>query len=254
MKKIYNLVFIVGSLLFTLNSCKVDNFPLPDAQVYGAIRDSIGGGLVETDANSTTGSLIGVYELGKYEANPLRRTWLIKPSGEYRNNLVYSNAYRFDFTSCNFFPITLNQTIKSGENKLDFTIVPFIRIKNLSITYDAAGNKINASFTLEGGRPSVKVSRVTLYAWTDMYVGDNVKKTMTTGTGTPTRSYTGAAQTINPATVITLSIDLAANQTTDKNGFGVHRNYYFRVGALATGPTGVGTIKVNYAPYVVIAL
>jgi hypothetical protein len=254
MKKIYYLVFIVGSLLYTLNSCKVDNFPYPDAQVFGAIRDSLGGGLVETDANSTTGSLIGVYELGKYEANPLRRTWIIKQNGEYRNNLVYANAYRFDFTSCNFYNFTLNQTINPGENKLDFTVVPFIRIKNLSITYDAAGNKINASFTLEGGRPSVKVSRVTLYAWTDMYVGDNVKKTLTTGTGTPTRSYTGAAQIINPATVITLSIDLAANQSTDRNGFGVHRNYYFRVGALATGPTGVGTIKVNYAPYVVIAL
>jgi hypothetical protein len=254
MKKIYYLVFIVGSLLFTINSCKVDNFPLPDAQVYGAIRDSLGGGLVETDANSTTGSLIGVYELGKYEANPLRRTWLIKPSGEYRNNLVYSNEYRLDFTSCNFYNFTFNQTIKPGENKLDFTVVPFIRIKNLSITYDAAGNKINASFTLEGGRPSVKVSRVTLYAWTDMYVGENVKKTLTTGTGTPTRSYTGAAQTIVPGATITLSIDLAANQSTDRNGFGVHRNYYFRVGALATGPTGVGTIKYNYAPYVVIAL
>jgi hypothetical protein len=253
MKKIYFLVFIIGSLLFTLNSCKVDNFPLPDAQVYGAMRDSLGGGLVETDPNTTTGSVIGVYELGKYEANPLRKSWLIKPNGEYRNNLVYSNEYRFEFTSCNFFPFTETHTIVPGENKLDFTVVPFIRIKNLSITYDAAGNKINASFTLEGGRPSVKVSSVTLYAYTDIYVGANVKKVLTTGTGTPTRSYSGAAQTINPATVITLSIDLAANQATTVNGFGVHRNYYFRVGAIGI-QTGVGTIRTNYAPYVVIAL
>ena len=165
----------------------------------------------------------------------------------------YSNRYRFEFTSCNFFPIIRNYTINPGENQVDFTVTPYIRIKNLSITYDATAKKVNASFTIEGGSSSVKVSTLKLYAWTDMYVGENVKKTLVTGTGTPTRTLTGAAQTINPATVYNLSIDLAVNQGTDKNGFGVHRNYYFRVGALAT-LTGVGTIRYNYAPYVVIAL
>jgi hypothetical protein len=114
-------------------------------------------------------------------------------------------------------------------------------------------NKINASFSLEGGAPTVKVSWVTLYAWTDIYVGEYVKKTLATGTGQPKRTLTGAAQTINPATVYTLSIDLAANAGTDRNGFGIHRNYYFRVGALGI-QTGVGTIRPNYAPYVVIPL
>jgi hypothetical protein len=255
MKKIYYLVFIVGSLLFTLNSCKVDNFPLPDAQVYGAIRDTVGLGLVETDPNTTTGSNISVYELGEYAANPLRKTWLIKPNGEYRNNLVYSNDYRFEFTSCNFYPMIRYKVVRPGENLIDFVVEPYIRIKNLSITYDAVANKINASFTLEGGRPTTQVGSVTLYAWTDMYVGANVKKTLSNGTGTPSRTYTGAARVINPATVITLSIDLAANQSTDRNGFGVHRNYYFRVGAIAVEPVvSVGTIRSNYAPYVVIAL
>jgi hypothetical protein len=262
MKKIYILIFILGSLIFTLNSCKIDNFPEPDAQVYGAILDSLGGGLVETDITSSTGSVISVYELGKYEANPLRRTWLIKQNGEYRNNLVYANDYRFEFSSCNFFPkIEPPMTIRPGENKVDFTVVPYIRIKNLSITYDPATNKVNATFNLEPGRNSVRLSRLRLYSYTDMYVGENVKKSLAAaGTGTPLSSgvpqlsYTNAV--INPATVYTLSIDLAANQSTDRNGFGVHRNYYFRVGALATvsSSISVGTIRYNYAPYVVIPL
>jgi hypothetical protein len=191
--------------------------------------------------------------LGKYAANPVRKGWVIKQNGEYRNDLVYANEYKFEFTSCNFFPYIDTMDIKPGENNIDFTVTPYIRIKNLSIIYDAVANKINATFNLEGGRPSVKVSRITLYAWTDIYVGEYVKKTLTSGTGTPTRSFTGAAQTINPATVQTLSIDLAANQATTKDGFGTHRNYYFRVGAMAI-QTGVGTIRTNYAPYVVIPL
>ncbi|HLN20593.1 MAG TPA: DUF3823 domain-containing protein [Bacteroidales bacterium] len=254
MKKIYYLIFIIGALLFTVTSCEIDNYPEPDAQVYGAIRDSVGGGLVETDINSTTGSLIGVRELGRYADNPTRKTWLIKPNGEYRNNLVYANDYQFDFTSCNFFSRTEYKTVNPGPNNIDFTVVPYIRIKNLSITYDDVAKKVNATFSLEGGKPNVQVTTLKLYAWSDMYVGENVKKSLNTGTGTPTRNLTGAARVINPATTYTLSIDVAANMGTTKDGFGVHRNYYFRVGALATGPSGQGTIKYNYAPYVVIPL
>jgi len=251
MKRIFYLIFIIGAFLVSVTSCEVDNFPYPDAQVYGAIRDIADGSLVETDMNS--GSQIGVRELGQYAANPTRKTWYIKQNGEYRNNLVYSNEYWFDFASCNFFPFADTLTVKPGENLIDWTVTPYIRIKNLSITHDAVANKINASFTLEGGAPTVKVSSVTLYAWTDIYVGAYVKKTLATGTGQPSRTLTGAAQTINPATVYNLSIDLAANAGTDRNGFGIHRNYYFRVGALAI-QSGVGTIRPNYAPYVVIAL
>jgi len=251
MKKIFYLIFIIGAFLVSATSCEIDNYPEPDAQVYGGIRDIIGGGLVETDMNS--GSMIGVKELGQYAANPTRKTWYIMQNGEYRKNLVYSNEYAFDFTSCNFFPFDTTLTVKPGENEIDFIVTPYIRIKNLSITHDAVANKINATFSLEAGAPTVKVGRVSLYAWTDIYVGEYVKKTLVNGTGQPTRTLTGAAQTIDPATVYTLSIDLAANANTTRNGFGIHRNYYFRVGALAI-QTGVGTIRPNYAPYVVIAL
>jgi hypothetical protein len=251
MKKIYYLIILIAGLIPGVTSCdlfKIDNFPQPDAQVYGAIRDSVGGGLVETDIQN--GSTIGAYQLGKYADNPILSTWVVKQNGEYRNNLVYSDTYKIDFVSCNFFPHTLPEVVfKSGANEHDFLVVPYIRIKNLTITHDVAGNKINASFTLEAGKPTVKVASITLYAYTDMYVGAYVKKTLNTGTGTPTRTLNA---TINPATVYTLSIDLAAN-TDVSLGFGVHRNYYFRVGAMAS-QTGVGTIRSNYAPYVVIAL
>jgi hypothetical protein len=86
-----------------------------------------------------------------------------------------------------------------------------------------------------------------------MYVGEYVRKTLTaTATDFPTLTLSGAAQTIVPATVYTLSIDLTVN-ATNASGFGIHRNYYFRVGAMAI-QAGVGTIRPNYAPYVVIAL
>jgi hypothetical protein len=248
MKKVLYSILFVTSLILGVTSCdmfKIDNFPTPDAQVFGAIRDSVGGGLVETDLNN--GSVIGTYELGGYD-NPLLRTWVIMQNGEYRNNLVYPNTYKIEFTSCNFFPYTIPEvTFKPGSNQQDFYVCPFIRVKNCTIVQQ--GNMINASFNLEAGKPTVKLSKITLYVFTDKFVGEYVKATVTAGTGKPTISYSPAA-TINPATVYTLSIDLAANKTSV---FAISRNYYFRVGVNAS-QAGVGTIRANYAPYVKIPI
>ena len=246
MKKTLYFLSLITSLVLFATSCEIDNYPYPDAQVFGAIRDSIGGALVETDL--TTGSRIGAYEQG-YET-PVLREWYIKQNGEYRNNLVYSNTYNFVFQNCNFFPYSLSGVvIKPGANEIDFHVVPYIRIKNPSITYDAGTNKVIAAFSLEAGKPTVKVAKISLYVFTDMYVGEYVKKSLSTGTGEPTRTLSGADQTIDPATVYTLSIDLAANASV----FAINRNYYFRIGALGI-QSGVGTIRPNYAPYVKIPL
>jgi len=246
-KTLLYLSLFTGLVLFA-TSCEIDNYPYPDAQVFGAIRDSVGGAPVETDLNS--GSLIGAYEQG-YET-PVLRNWVVKQSGEYRNNLVYSNTYDFVMQNSNFFPYTIKGiVINPGENEIDFRVVPYIRIKNLSITHDAVAKKIIATFSLEAGKPVVKVKKISLYAFTDIYVGEYVKKTLAnSGTDLVTRTFSTAA-TID-GTVYTLAIDLA--NSTNAAVFAIHRNYYFRVGAIADQVAGAGQMRTNYAPYVKIAL
>ena len=100
MKKIlYFLSLIVSITLFTI-SCEIDNYPMPDATFYGALRDVVGGGLVEQEIQN--GSRIGVYEHG-YET-PQLQNWSMMHSGEFRNNLVFAGTYDVIFQSCNFFP------------------------------------------------------------------------------------------------------------------------------------------------------
>jgi hypothetical protein len=244
MKKIvYYLSLIIGVVLLTV-SCEIDNYPEPSAHVFGAIRDIEGGALVEQDLQ--TGSLIGTYELG-YET-PKLKTWVIKENGEYRNNLVFPGTYNIVFDVSNFFPFKEDSVVfTSGDNEHDFIVTPYIRIKNLLITHDAVANKIIATFNLEAGKPTVLVKKISLYAYTDIHVGEFIKFNLTTGTGMPAQSFKPSA-TIDPATQYTLSIDIKAD-----SDFDVSRNYYFRVGAIAE-QEGVGTIKTNYAPYVKIAL
>lgn len=253
MKKIFYLSFLVSSLILVVASCdfRKDNFGGPDAQFFGGLKDSLDGALVQQDMQ--TGSTIGAYEWG-YSTQVLQ-TWYPMLTGEFRNNLVFSNWYRIDFQSCNFFPNHIDSLkINPGANQHDFTVVPYIRIKNVSITADTATTKkITATFTIEGGRPSVKVAKVSLYAFTDIYVSENVKFTFAGSLPAtdpqPTKSLSGAAQIINPATTYTLQIDWPVN----KGLFKIHRNYYFRVGAMGI-QSGVGTIRANFAPYVKIAL
>lgn len=242
MKKLVYLIFSVVFLTTFFPSCKIDNFQGPDATFFGAIKDSVGGGLVETEL--INGSAIEAFELGY--STQVSQKWLIKNSGEFRNNLVFSNTYDIYLRNSNFFPYTVpGLKINPGDNQHDFQVVPYIRIKNCSIVLDRTSNKVTATFSLEAGKPSVKVKSVRLYAFSDIYVGDNIKFS-TAGT---TFSQSFSTSKVIDSTVYTLSIDLAANTAL----FPAGRNYYFRVGAMAD-VSGVGTIRMNYAPNVKIPL
>ncbi|MDR1644611.1 MAG: DUF3823 domain-containing protein [Tannerellaceae bacterium] len=242
MQKLLNIL-LIPALLLAFNSCeifKIDNYEAPNASFHGSIRDAQTGELVETDIQN--GSAIRAYELGWPTESA--QTWVVKQNGEFRNDLVFAAHYKIEFINGNFYPFTIDDLeIKKGDNQHDFEVTPYLRVQNVNIRKE--GNAIVATFSLQGGKPEVKLAAIRLYAFTDIYVGEQVKFA-TQGSD--------FSQTFSPAkdidgTTYTLSIDLGANE----NFFKYARNYYFRVGALAS-VSGVGTIRYNYAPLVVIPL
>lgn len=238
MKKI---LLLISCCLFALTSCDVDNYDGPDASIHGSILDEQTGELVGTDLNN--GSAIKVREHGF--TNPTDQTWAIMNTGEYRNELVFAATYDVRFENGNFYPFEIKDfEVKGGDNLYDFKVIPYIRIKNTSITRN--GDIITATFSLEAGKPDVKVKEVQLFAFSDMWVGNSVKYTLSGGTDKTTFNPTAA---IDPVKTYTLTIDLKANATVLK----YNKNYYFRIGALAD-VSGVGTVRHNYAPFVVIKL
>ena len=242
MKKVINICWLISCLLITLVSCEIDNYDVPNASFSGCIKDAVTGELVGTDLQN--GSTIRAYELG-WET-PTAQTWVIKQNGEFQNDMVFASRYNLEFINGNFYPFTVeNFEIKKGNNTHDFAVTPYIRIKNTSIIHDTANNRIVATFSLEEGKSGVKVSSIRLYAFTDMYVGEQVK--FSTSGDHFSRDFS-PAQHIDE-TVYTLIIDLEANTGL----FKYSRNYYFRIGALAN-VSGVGTVRHNYSPLIVIAL
>lgn len=244
MKRITYLFSLVLAVSLMAVSCEIDNYDGPDATITGKFLDSSTGELVGTDI--TNGNSIGVYELGwKTEA---KQTWAIKNTGEYANNLVFASTYRIEFTDCNFYPFKVNDfVINKGDNTYDFTVTPYLRIKNPSITYDAATKTVKATFSLQTGGNEVRLNEIRLFAFTDQWVGNYVKFPITSATSYKRAATNAVSATVNPETVYELTMDVAANASL----FKYTRNYYFRIGALATVPN-VGTVRHNYSPVVAL--
>jgi hypothetical protein len=184
MKKILNILLIL-SAVFALVSCEIfeiDNYEAPNASFHGSIKDAQTGELVETDIQN--GSAIRAYELGW--PTEAAQTWVVKQNGEFRNDLVFAAHYKIEFINGNFFPFTIaDLEIKKGDNAHDFEVTPYIRVRNVNIRKE--GNSILATFSLQAGKPEVKLSAVRLYAFTDIYVGEQVKFDTTGSACTPWR-------------------------------------------------------------------
>lgn len=242
-------MLIVCAVAFSMTACdmfKKDSYKAPDAQFHGQILDEVTGELVETDI--VDGSVFRWQELGD-EWTTGWNTRVIKQSGEFRDNTMFSGRYRLEFLNSNFFPFTRDEiVIKSGDNEMDFEVKPYIRVKNVSIVKDDAAKVIRATFTLEAGDPQVRLSNVRLYASTDIYVGEPFTTFSTGGEGFQQTFAT--PKEIVAGETYTLTIDLTNEYNA--NYFKYMRNYYFRVGAKAANISGMGTIRRNYAPNTVI--
>lgn len=236
MKKI---TLLVSCCLFLLTSCEIDNYDGPNASVHGSFLDAKTGELVGTDIQECD---LKVVEQGF--TNPESQSWKISNTGEYRNNMIFSGTYdiRFENGNCYAFKEE-NVVLKKGDNTKDFSVTPYIRVKNPSIT--KSGNTVTATFSLEAGKDEVKLSSIQLFAFSDMWVGHSVRFGLNGGTDAKEFDPVIA---IDPAAVYTLTIDLTTNASYFKY---TGKNYYFRIGALASVPNA-GTIRHNYSPLVVI--
>ena len=238
MRKIF---LAISCCLFALTSCEIDNYEGPDASIHGYILDEKTGEQVGTDIQN--GSAIIVVEQGW--TNPQDQTWSIMNTGEYRNNMIFAATYDVRFENCNFYPFSIDDfVVKKGSNEYNFEVTPYIRVLNSSITKN--GNTITATFSLEGGKDEVKLKEIQLFVHTDKWVGNNVKDALEGDNYMKTFS---PSIDINSADTYTLTVDLTENAETFKYG----RNYYFRIGALAD-VSGVGTVRYNYAPLVIIPI
>ncbi|MEO6682408.1 MAG: DUF3823 domain-containing protein [Ginsengibacter sp.] len=232
MKKISIFLAAVFGIIL-LNGCeleKIDNYDGPNAAIYGGIYDIETNELVQQDI--IRGS--GIEYVENHYKNPETQYMVIKNDGTYRNNMMFANTYTIQPVRGNFVDVPKRGIEVKGETRVDFKVLPYIRIKNAKI--EKVGTKIVATFNLQQN-VSNNVEKIGLYAHEEPNVGEPLK---TVSTQMPLGFVT------YETTTYTLQIDLESN----KNNLVPGKSYYFRVGALISAPEA----KFNYAPAVRITL
>lgn len=215
------LSVIICLILF--NSCELDNYDSPNASLSGNIIDAETGELVQSDI--LEGTMIKIVEHGYDPVSP--QYLRVKNDGTYANTLLFANTYTVQPDVRNFIQIE-EQEVKIGENtKLDFHVVPYIRVKNVSLSQE--GNNITATFQLEQ-TTSDAVKKIGLYVSDQPIVGQpariaDVEKDI--------------SKQVEDNEVFKLVINTARSSNL-KSG----ESYYFRIGAVSSF-TGA---RFNYAP------
>ena len=238
-------IFVLLSLIVLATSCDwfvFDNQEYYNAQVEGRILDSKTGQQMQfAFPNTATISIIeeGWKDLSGEPAESAQ-SWYVKCNGTYCNRLVWAAKYRMETKKQNFYPVSIPFELKKGANTVDFSVTPYCRILDPTITYE--GGKIVARFKVEiedaSQTPDVTVS---LFGFTDRWVSDGNNnfdyKKQTEGQLKKIKNADGQS-------VIELKIDPTVESGMQ---FVYERTHYLRIGAVATGTENSGKCY-NFSP------
>ena len=255
------IIFI--ALLSAAVSCsmfELDNFDGPNAEVTGNLYDIVTGEKMSIEAvqsqsfSWTTWSYVTTTKYGSLVVNELGyvpptwvgdpadypqqvsdQDWLVRFDGNYTNTRVFAGTYKFSTKKLPCYePDSDKNTfvLKEGKNVMDIGVLPFCRIKDPKITYDAAAKKVIATFYVELGDPNRAntVSNVAFCANTQLFVGCNNMNLAKDDAGSK-------AKNVTPGELITLEIDADYTRTpANANLFKYStQDRYFRIAALAEG-------------------
>lgn len=242
MRKIKYIVAGIGAALL-LSSCELDNFEGPDARVYGAVIDAETEETVQQEiGTSGDAACVQVIEYG-YAIRKVQQ-WKLMLSGEYRNNLVFSGTYDVIMNNGNFVKLDTLKAYRfnKGDNKLNFRVIPNIRIREASVKKEA--DAVVASFKLQYGHSVGKAAKTALFVQTDQnpcnsfnlaHIEANIEAD----------DVNFANNDRNADKVYTLTLHLNSDEGKKlKAG----QKYFFRIGAL---PKDLGEgiqPKYNYSP------
>ena len=256
MKRILYLIAGISAMV-AVSSCdmfKYDNFDGPNAQITGNLLDIKTGEKIGVEAGQTTafdwstwsnvtttdaGALVVVEQGWAAQADQF---WLVRFDGQYTNNIVFAGTYKFSTKKIPCYESENNEfTLAKGKNRMDISLLPFCRIIDPKIKYDAAAKKIVASFYVELGDPSKanQISNVALCANTQVFVGCNYQNLAKNDGG-------AKAKNVKPGELITLEIDTQAPANGDL--FKYTQDRYVRLAAMAVGNGENGQNLYNFSP------
>lgn len=254
-------IFIIPFILLLATSCdwfEFDNYEAPNAQVTGAFKDAKTGELVAQECfyvnqyggniGTPTDGYISAFQQGwDFEQAAI---WLVRYDGTYQHTKIFAGDYRLEANQNNFYPISQTVTINKGPNIVDWNVTPYVRIIDPKITYEAASQKIKATFKLEYGDPSRAntIFMARLCCWPDTFVGIHCNNCSNDPGSFASTTIVADGQTVNE---LFIDSTLAANYEQFKYK---PRKHYLRLAVCAVGKGTNTSRHYNYSHTVSIDL
>lgn len=245
MKKIIYAFAGALALTFGLASCsmfKYDVLDGPNAQINGCLLDVQTGekiGVETYSATSAPGYMIVIEQGWDAEAE---QSWMVRFDGMYTNNLIFAGDYVFSTKRLPCYePENNTFTVKPGKNRMNVSLLPFCRVLNPVIRYDAAAKKVVATFSVELTDPAGanQITNVALCGNTQLFVGCNSQNLASRDDGAKKKN-------VNPGETVTLEIDTALPANADL--FRYNQDRYFRIAAMASGNGFNSNNYYNFSP------
>lgn len=236
MKK--KILFLFSIIFILTYSCKLDNYDAPSAQVHGQIVDT-DGAAVQSDI-SNSGVKITFIEKGNF-ASPQKQSMGLKGDGTFRNNMLFPGTYDFIIKDANFLDVDTvkNFVVKAGDNELNFTVQPYIKVNVTSLTQ--VGTNVVAKCKLQTLYNNLaKVAQVQLFSYLDPVVSFGA--TMASSPAITLNRVVGVDEEF------TMQIDLSKQSNTFTK-YPTGTKFWFRVGAIVmkSDASAGSTPKWNYA-------
>lgn len=169
MKKIISILScaLALTLVSSCNWFELDNQEGWDASVEGQILDA---GTNQPIQFAQGFSAITVVEKGwKAQTN---QSWAVKNNGSYKNALVFSGQYTMNTLSNNFIAEPQDFILQKGDNKVNFNVLPFVRVEN--VQWAMEGKKIKVTCKVSSPVAAVNnIGEVRLCVAKDRFVSMN---------------------------------------------------------------------------------
>ena len=213
---------LIALLVLCMSACTLDNFDEPDAPFYGSIIDKDTFEPIQQDLFE--GARIDYVEQGF--KNPNTRQIRFQTDGTFRENNLFSGTYEMQALRGNFYP-TVKETIElNGATEHIFVARPYIRIKDVSITFDETKGEVTAEFTMEPvlEDPSSDPSGTNPVASVRLFADRNPNLSNTLRAFSSGLEVNAAVQPDQKFTIKMSTLEMVSGKE--------RKEYYFRVAAL----------------------
>ncbi len=144
-------ILIIGLVVAAFSCDEIDNYDAPNGYVHGQLIDIITNEPFQ--AQQPNGFFIRFFEQGGSMNSPISIHG--KSDGTFENALIFQNQYNIVPVEGAFFPVDTASVQVGSETTINFEVIPFLAVTDVSITSN--NNEIIASYNITRSKEGDKI-------------------------------------------------------------------------------------------------